>query len=109
ISFQTFKNWMNRGEEAWNRADQCGERVPEKDMLYVSLFVGAGEAMAKAVQEALVNVKSAGKRNWQGGGLVPPRWYPERFADNRHELIALKKQLAELLKALTELQNTRVP
>jgi hypothetical protein len=109
VTYQTLKNWWNRGEAAWERAGQCEEKVKEDDRLYVSLFVGAGQSMAKAVQDALSNVKTAGKKNWQAAAWLLARWCPERFADNRHELIALKKQLAELLKALAELQNARVP
>jgi len=63
----------------------------------------------KTVNEALSNIRKAGKKNWQADAWLVSRLCPHDFADNRHELNQLKKALGDLVKSMAEYENTRTP
>lgn len=109
ISYTTYRNWINWGEEAWNKAGECEAKVKPKDKLYVDLFLGVGEAIAKTVDEALSNIRKAGKKNWQADAWLVARLCPGQYGDNRKEISELKKALADLVKEMAEYQNTKLP
>lgn len=109
ISYDTYRNWVLRGEEAWEKAGQCDARVNKADRLYVNLFVQTGAARAATIDEALANIRKAGKKNWQADAWLVGRLCPGTFGDNRREIGELKKALGDLLKEMAEFQNTKMP
>lgn len=102
ISFNSYRNWMNRGELAWEAAGESDAKVKIADRQYVDLFLGVSAAIAKTIDDALANIGRAGKKNWQASSWLVSRLCPERYADNRADLIAMRRQLKQLLKEIDQ-------
>lgn len=107
ISYTSYRNWVAWGEEAWQKAGECQEKVKDADRLYVRLFLEVAEVKAKLVSEALTNIRKAGKKHWQANAWVLSRLCPAQFADNRQELAAIKKQFADFMREIAQLKAAR--
>jgi hypothetical protein len=110
ISVPSLCNWMARGQEAWEKANENPAAVPKDDRLYVELFLQSDEALSETLLESVKNIRKAGKKGaWQAEAWLLTRLAPGRFADNRQEIRELRRALDDVLKQLAEYKNTRLP
>ncbi len=82
ITYQTYKNWMKRGEEF----DKLKEDVrDEKELPFFEFFVDIKKAEAECANEMVGIVRKAAARQWQAAA-----WFLER---RRREDYALRREI----------------
>ncbi len=75
--------------------------------LKASLLSGIKHAEGDFIAQNLKVIDKAAKnKNWQAGAWLLERRYNEFFSANKAEYVALRKQVAELLKQLAETRGT---
>lgn len=91
ISPSTFRDWRQRGRRGESPFD---------------VFLGdVKKAEAEGVRRRVARILKAGARHWQADAWYLERRHPDLFALDRKELVALKKELAELAARLEELKR----
>lgn len=107
VSYPAFKNWMNRGREAWARSKEDATKVKEPDRLYVALFIEVDAALAETIEVNLGRIQGAGERDWKAAAWLTERLDPDNFAVNRHELAAMKRIITDMERQISELKKTK--
>jgi hypothetical protein len=86
----TLSSWLKRG-----RRQRAGQ--------YRDLCDAIKKAEAEAIRRNLERIdKAAEAGTWQAAAWWLDRRYPEDFGTYRHEIVQMKKQLAELVKRVEE-------
>jgi hypothetical protein len=102
---QTFWQWIKAGSaEARRRED--GEQEDTSLNLHTRLYYTVKKVLAISEMDSLAMIQAAGcePKAWTALAWILERRFPERWAQNRGEMKALAKQLAEVLKG-----NANVP
>jgi transposase len=81
ISYQTFRNWMKAGEEAFLRGDPTGQ--------FFEFFEAIKKAEGRNVLRCMVKIeRAASEGDWRAAAWKLERRYPERYgrsvSDQRH-------------------------
>jgi hypothetical protein len=69
---------------------------------FVSFYTAVEKAKADAVARMVMAIQVAGRKTWQANAWTLERCYPESFGSDRREIYLLKKEIAELRKAVQD-------
>lgn len=94
ITFQTYSNWLKRGEKA-------------KSGLYFEFFESIKKAEAEAEHHLVMNIrKSAAEEAWPASAWLLERRYPEKWGKKqRHEIVGNEKKPLQINTTSSNLKD----
>jgi hypothetical protein len=99
VTYRTVCNWQRAGRLEAERRDRSGYQPLDKFDNHVQIFHAIKRAQADW-QLALMAAIKADPQGWQRYAWLLERCFPEHYSNNRLELRELRRELADLRKAI---------
>ena len=91
VKRSTYYGWQEKG-----RADQEAGKLTA----FAEFLDDLRKAEADFIATTTAKIYDAGPKTWQAFAWLLERRFPELFGDNRHEIRAIRKELAEVMRRL---------
>jgi hypothetical protein len=96
ITYQSFRNWIKRGEAEMARLETPRTKPREDESPYVEFVERVRQSEGKAAVKWLLKIEQAAKRNWQAAAWKLERRYPGAYGRKSVDLTSAGKELKGL-------------